>query len=213
MNSSSSLSNHNSTGMITNIPNLGMNYVNYKTAIVHKYHVQLLGWPSNLPFVNPHQLTTSAAASTLQNALTVSTCKWVVMSKRQRQEHTAALAADLQGGQVGKKRKPRSDKGKKRKHALPIADDNDDDDTGENEEEEDATDDDDENERPTPAKKQKLAASSKKPKGPANKSKAGTASSKSKAAAAKKAKRAVRTLPPAALKSKEIIDTEDDSDD
>jgi len=135
------------------------------------------------------------------------------MSKRQWQEHAAVLAADHEGGQAGKKRKPCSDKGKKCKHALPTANDNDDDNTGDNEEEEDANDDDDENfERPTPAKKQKLAASSKKPKGPANKSKAGTTSSKSKTAAAKKAKCVARILPPAALKSKEIIDTEDDSD-
>jgi hypothetical protein len=199
--------------MITNIPNLGMNYVNYKTAIVQKYHVQLLGWPSDLPFVNPHQLTTSAAARTLQNALTVATCKWVVMSKRQQQEHAAALAADLQveGGQAGKKRKPRCDKGKKRKHTQPLADANDDNDTDEDEE-----DTNDENERPMPAKRQKLAASGKKATGHASKLTASSKTSKSKpskAAAARKAKRVARALPPAAFKSKEIIDTEDDSDD
>ena len=111
--------------MIINIPNVGMNYVNYKTSIVQKYHVQLLGWPSNIPFINPHQLTTIAAARTLLNALTVSTCKWVAMSKRQRQEHAATLAADVEGGQVvGKKQKVRSDKGKKHKRTLVDSDNN-----------------------------------------------------------------------------------------
>ena len=79
----SSLSVCNSTGMITNIPNLGMNFVNYKTSIVQKYHVQLLGWPSAIPFINPHQLTAVAPARSLLKALTVSICKWVAMSKRQ----------------------------------------------------------------------------------------------------------------------------------
>ena len=67
--------------MITNVPNIGMNYVNYKTATIEKYHVQLVGWPSDILFVNPHQLMTSAVAKSLPNSLTVSTCKWVIMSK------------------------------------------------------------------------------------------------------------------------------------
>lgn len=192
--------------MITNMPNLGMNYVNYKTSIVQKYHVQLLGWPSDIPFVNPHQLTTVATARTLQNTLTVSTCKWVAMSKRQQQEHAATLVANVEGGQViGKKRKERSDKGKKHKHTLATDDEGDD-------EDEEADNNGDENERPAPAKKQRSAATGKRPKGSANKSKAATASSKSKADAAKKAKRVAGTLPPIPPKSKEFIDTEDDSD-
>jgi hypothetical protein len=189
--------------MIINIPNVGMNYVNYKTSIVQKYHVQLLGWPSDIPFINPHQLTTIAAARTLLNALTVSTCKWVAMSKRQRQEHSATLAADVEGGQaVGKKRKVRSDKGKKRKR-TPVDSDNDD-----SSEEEDETN--DENEQPTPAKKRKSAASTKRPKGPAIRSKAATTS---KASASKKARRVTGILPPTAPKSNEFIDTDDDFDD
>jgi len=190
--------------MIINIPNVGMNYVNYKTSIVQKYHVQLLGWPSDIPFVNPHQLTTIAAARTLLNALTVSTCKWVAMSKRQRQDHSATLAADVEGGQaVGKKRKVRSDKGKKRKRTPVDSDSND------SEEEEETN---DENQQPMPAtKKQKSAASTKRPKGPAI-TKAAT-TSKSKASASKKARRVAGILPPTAPKSNEFIDSSDDFDD
>ena len=179
------LCNCYSTGMITNIQNLGMNYINYKTAIVQKYHVQLVGWPSDIPFVNPHQLTNTAAANSLKTSLTVSTCKWVIMSKRQQKDYAATLVADAEGGQVvGRKRKVRSDKGRKRKLA---ADDEDDDDEN------------DENVRPSSSKKQKSTASRK-------------TSKISKASAAKKSNRVAKVLPPAALKSTEYIDSENDSD-
>jgi len=122
------------------------------------------------------------------------------------------LAADVEGGQtVGKKWKLRSDKGKKCKRAMATDDDNDNDDKGKDKEEEENNDD-DENEQLLIAKKQKSAASSKKPKGPANKSKAATTPSKSKASAAKKAKWVAGTLSPTAPKSKEFIDTKDESD-
>lgn len=189
--------------MITNVPNLGMNYINYKTSIVQKYHVQLVGWPADIPFVNPHQLTTSAAAKSLQNSLTVSTCKWVSLSKRQQKEHAITLAADIEGGQVvGRKRKVRSDKGKKRKQAD---DEDDEDNNGEGEGE---VSDGDENERPTPAKKQKSTAGRKNPT-----TQKTSASKTSKASAAKKAKRVAKILPPAAPKSKEFLDSDDDDSD
>ena len=147
-----------------------MNYVNYNTSIVQKYHVQLLGWPSDIPFKNPHQLTTVAAAKSLQNTLVVSTCKWVIMSKWQQKEHLTTLAADAEGGQVtGKKRKVRSDKGK-RCGKQPDNQDNE-----------------DENGK-------------------------GRAGEVGKPRAFKRAKRVTKVLPPAAPKSKELIDTEDDSE-
>jgi hypothetical protein len=171
--------------MITNIPNLGMNYVNYATSIQQKHHVELLGWPDSIPFANPHHITVVAVARMLQCALTVATCKLVVMSTRRVKEHLAALALANDGGDtVGKKRKERSDKGKKRKRAA-------------NDEEEGDSDDDEHN-VPPPAKKR----SHKKP------------NTQSKAAsAAKKAQRIANTLPPTAPKSKEFIDTEDDESD
>src|SRR5277367_3465810 len=102
--------------MITNIPNLGMNYVSYATNIQQKYRVELLGWPSNIPFANLHHITVVAVARKLQHALSVATCKWVVMTTRRVKEHAAALAIAVDGGDtVVKKRKQRSDKGTKRK--------------------------------------------------------------------------------------------------
>jgi hypothetical protein len=176
--------------MITNIPNLGMNYVNYATSIQQKHHIELLGWPESIPFANPHHITVVAVARMLQHALTVATCKWVVMSTRRVKEHSAALALAIDGGDTvtGKKRKERSDKGKKWKHAANAA----------AEDEEDS--DDDEHDVPPPAKKR-------------THKKANTQSKAASASAAKKAQRIANTLPPTAPKSKEVIDTEDDESD
>ena len=69
-------------------------------------------------------------------------------------------------------------------------------------------DDSDENEQTTPAKKKKSSASCKKRIASAKKLDATTTFSKS----AKKSKGVAKNLPPVALKSKEFIDTEDDSD-
>jgi hypothetical protein len=177
--------------MITNIPNLGMNYVNYATSIQQKHHVELLGWPESILFANPHHITVVAVARMLQHALTVATCKWVVMSTRRVKEHSAVLAAlTIDGGDtVGKKRKQRSDKGKKRKRAANAA----------AEDEEDGEEDDDgDDDVPPPAKRR----SHKK------------ANIQAKAAsAAKKAQHIANTLPPTAPKSKEFLDTEDDESD
>jgi len=187
-----------------------MNYLNYWTTIIQKYHVQLLGWPAGIPFTNPHQLTTTATARELQKALIVLTCKWVILSKQQWQEHATALEVDIERGQsIGKKRKQRSDKGKKRKHTMATNNDKED-----QEEEEDDKEDDKENERLGPTKKHKSAASTKRSTATANKSKAAGMSRKSKVSPSvvKKASRIVGMLLPAAPKSKEYIDTEDESD-
>ena len=173
--------------MIMNIPNPGMNYLNYVTSIQQKHHVELLGWPASIPFANPHHITVVAVARLLQHALTVATCKWVVMSTRRVKEHSAALALAMDGGEtVSKKRKQRSDKGKKRKR------------TGNEHEEEGEKDDDgddDEHNVPPPTKKRQHKK----------------ANAQSKAAcAAKRAQCIAYTLPPTAPKSKPFVDTEDD---
>jgi hypothetical protein len=196
-----------------------MNYINYKTAVVQKLHVQLLGWPDAIPFVNPHQITTVAAINALRHALTVATCKWVVLTKRQQREYRAAMAKDFEDGLVvSKKRKVRADKGKKRKAVAPT--------DGDEEEEEsegsqsDETDD-DETAAPPPPKKRRVlpkASSSKTTKAPAAKPKVRkavkTAAKKTKGikTAVKKTKGVASRLPPTAPKSKEFIDSSEESD-
>jgi hypothetical protein len=190
--------------MITNIPNLGMNYVNYSTAIQQKHHVELLGWPQSIPFANPHHITVVTVARKLQHALSVATCKWVVMSSRRVKEHSAGLALAVDGGDtVGKKRKSRSDRGKKRKRPATTEEN---DGSRENEE----NDDDDERDLPPPAKKRLRTTKEK-----ANtQSKAASTARKLKtASAAKNARRIAKTLPPTGVKSKEYVDSEDDESD
>ena len=174
--------------MITNIPNPGMNYLNYATSIQQKHHVELLGWPASIPFANPHHITVVAVTRRLQHALSVGTCKWVVMTKRRVKEHSAMLALAVDGGDiVSKKRKPRSDKGKKRKCPTTAA--------VEDEEEGDEDDnDDDEHDVPPPAKKRSHTTAK-------------------VTSTAKKAQRITKTLPPTAPKSKSLIDSEDDESD
>jgi hypothetical protein len=185
--------------MITNIPNLGMNYLNYPTSIQQKYHVELLGWPESIPFANPHHITVVAVARKLQHALSVATCKWVVMSTRRVKEHSAAVAlADDGGDTVNKKRKQRSDKGKKRKcPATAVAENEEDDRDDEN--------DDDEHDEPPPVKKRSRTSKE-------NRQSKGASITKV-AGAAKKAQRIAKTLPPAVLKSKEFVVSEDDESD
>lgn len=183
--------------MITNIPNLGMNYLNYPISIQQKYHVELLGWPEDIPFANPHHITVVALARKLQHALSVATCKWVVMSTRRVKEHSAMLALAIDGGDtVGKKRKQRSDKGTKRKRpATAIA-----------EEEEDDDDDDEHEHDVLPPVKKRLRTTK------ANRQSKGASIAKV-ANAAKKAQHIAKNLPPAVLKSRELVDSEDDESD
>jgi hypothetical protein len=185
--------------MITNIPNLGMNYLNYLISIQQKHHVELLGWPKNILFANPHHITVVTVARKLQHTLSVATCRWVVMTTWRVKEHAAALALAVNGGNtVSKAHKQRSDKGTKWKHLAAVND-------KENEEGEDKDDDD---EVVPPAKKRKLGTMKKS----SSQSKAATKKAKANKAA-KTAQHIARTLPPTAPKSKEFIGSEDDESD
>ena len=93
-----------------------MNYVNYDIAIVEKHKVELVGWPTRIPFANPSAIGTIGDIRTLRGALTAGECKWIVQSKRQQGVHAAMLKTKRDSGVVVGKRKQRSDKGKKRAH-------------------------------------------------------------------------------------------------
>jgi len=200
--------------MITNNVNLG---INYHTSIIQKHHVELLGWPVNIPFVNPHQITTIAIARKLQQALSLGTCKWVAITRQQWKEHATALELDIKGGKtVGKKHKSWSDKRKKWKcPAAANKEDEEEDESNKDYEEEIHGDEGEDDNAPPPAKKKKLAMAmtTKTHNGPANKSKAGTASKAKAISAATKVKCVAKTLPPAAVKSKEFLDSKDDDSD
>ena len=203
--------------MITKNTSLGMNYINYRTSIIQKHHVELLGWPVNIPFANPHQITTIAVARKLQQALSLGMCKWVNMTRQRRQDHATALELDIKGGKmVGKKRKSRSDKGKKRKRlAAAVEEEAEEEESNNDDEEGDHGDEgeDDEALPPPMKKKSAMAMTTKTCNSATNNSKPGTASKAKAARTATKAKRVAKTLPPAAAKRKEFLNSEDDISD
>ena len=96
---------------------INMNYVNYDVAIVEKHKVQLVGWPSAIPFANPSTVGTVDNIRSLRGALIAGECKWIAQSKCQQDHHATMLKTRHDQGEViGKKRKQRLDQGKKRTH-------------------------------------------------------------------------------------------------
>ena len=92
-----------------------MSYTRYDVDIVQKLHIKLVGWPAGIPFASPSLIGTVGDVKILREALQTQECKWVSLSQRQREEHSAKLAAMTAAGTPSiKKRKQRSDKGAKR---------------------------------------------------------------------------------------------------
>ncbi|KAM6488896.1 hypothetical protein JOM56_001311 [Amanita muscaria] len=93
-----------------------MNYVNYDKAIIQKYHVKLIGWPTTIKFMTPANLSSTDDVRKLRNALKTKTCHWIHLSEMEVDEHMTSIAErEAAGEQVGRKRKQRADKGKPRK--------------------------------------------------------------------------------------------------
>lgn len=93
-----------------------MNYINYDVAIVQQRRVRLVGWPKSVAFVNPSLIGTVGDIRTLRDELKCGQCHWVKLTASQLKAHIKNLDDRReQGLSVGTKRKPRSDKGKKRK--------------------------------------------------------------------------------------------------
>ncbi|KAF9037092.1 hypothetical protein BJ165DRAFT_1408497 [Panaeolus papilionaceus] len=61
---------------ITAEKSIRMNYKNYYRAIVLKHHVHLLGWPQNVPFTTPSNITNIDDARTLRDCLNTKICNW-----------------------------------------------------------------------------------------------------------------------------------------
>lgn len=91
-----------------------MNYENYQKSIVLKYKVKLNGWPNMIKFANPSHISTVDGIRSLRHALQSDTCQWVRLSDTEYAEYTDNIMQQEQSGQpVGRKRKERSDKGKR----------------------------------------------------------------------------------------------------
>ncbi|EGN96036.1 hypothetical protein SERLA73DRAFT_59238, partial [Serpula lacrymans var. lacrymans S7.3] len=93
-----------------------MVYKQYDQSIVATHGVKIIGWPEDVPFVNPSAIGTMAEIHKLQDAWKTGTCHWVKLSSAQLQEHKKQLDARLRSGEVTrKKRKKHSDAGLPRK--------------------------------------------------------------------------------------------------
>jgi hypothetical protein len=92
-----------------------MSYIHYDTKVVETYQVKLIGWP-HPTFVSPGEISTVSEIRCLRDVLKIGTCKWVRLTTRELNNHMMEYEKRCQAGEVvPKKRKERSDKGKKRK--------------------------------------------------------------------------------------------------
>lgn len=92
-----------------------MSYARYQTDIVEKYSVELIGWPARLlPLKTPSEIRVLADLKLLRNALIEGSCRWVHLSRPDIQNRIDEHQRRAESGEVpAKKRKERSDKGKK----------------------------------------------------------------------------------------------------
>ncbi|KAK0231662.1 hypothetical protein EDD85DRAFT_793326 [Armillaria nabsnona] len=101
---------------ITKKPTASMSYSRYQTDIIERHGVELTGWPARLlPLKPPLDIRVLADLKLLRNALVEGSCRWIHLSRpdvqdRINKHQRRAESSDIQT----KKRKVRSDKGKKR---------------------------------------------------------------------------------------------------
>ncbi|KAG6848546.1 hypothetical protein H0H93_016023 [Arthromyces matolae] len=98
---------------ITGIKNIKMKYREYDSQIVAEHHIQIVGWPSLVPFRPPSKISIKDDARTLRNALVDGVCRWETLTRDQREAHKERMK-DIRAARAsaGTKRKERSDKGK-----------------------------------------------------------------------------------------------------
>ncbi|KAJ7737484.1 hypothetical protein B0H14DRAFT_3516311 [Mycena olivaceomarginata] len=119
--------------LITGKPNLNMNFDNYIKAIVLKYKVGLLGWPSHIPFKRMGKQATIAHVHAIDEGLKDGSIAWAKLKKSQQEKLVAEFEEMVANGDREEKiRKQRSDKGgvhAKRKRTAKGSDDSDSDDS------------------------------------------------------------------------------------
>ncbi|KAJ7693488.1 hypothetical protein B0H14DRAFT_2651397 [Mycena olivaceomarginata] len=98
--------------LITGKPNLNMNFNNYIKAIVLKYKVGLLGWPSHIPFKCMGKQATITHIHAIDEGLKDGSIAWAKLKKLQQKKLVAEFKEMVANGDREEKiRKQRSDKG------------------------------------------------------------------------------------------------------
>jgi len=99
---------------VTRCNTAAMNYVNYDIQIMQRYQVKLVGYTYR-EFTSPYNISTVDDLCHLRDALHCGSCCWIRMTKGEVSKHATVIAErEAAGEEVTKKRKGRSDKGKKR---------------------------------------------------------------------------------------------------
>ncbi|KAI0699212.1 hypothetical protein BC835DRAFT_1412677 [Cytidiella melzeri] len=111
---------------LTGNPSIKMNYVNFEEQIVQRYGLAIVGWPANVHFVNPSDLSNSLPPlQGLCDALTNGSCKFVRLTAAEVKARRERVAADVAAGTITprKARKPRKDAGVPRRSRKSTAED------------------------------------------------------------------------------------------
>ncbi|KAJ7685781.1 hypothetical protein DFH06DRAFT_1358485 [Mycena polygramma] len=118
-----------------------MSWTNYLIDIVHRYGVELAGWPSKVPMARPSKIPAEDVRS-IHEKLEKGAIHWVVLTNEQRDEVAQEVEALRDSGAGKKQRKTRSDvnksRGPRKQKAAPNTTDNES--TGEPDSDEEDTD-------------------------------------------------------------------------
>ncbi|KAJ7326444.1 hypothetical protein DFH08DRAFT_816762 [Mycena albidolilacea] len=101
-------------GTITGQMKIAMNYDNYIKAIVEAKNVGLLGWPHGVYFKRMSLQSAIGPLRTLRDALKAGTCKWVILSARQKKQLLADFKEMVANGEATEKVAKPKGKGKKK---------------------------------------------------------------------------------------------------
>jgi len=92
-----------------------MNYASYATSIQLKHHIELIGWPIDVPFQNPSAIGVVVDTCKLRNSLLLGACIWKVMNPARRKQHEKESIVTTTPKNMWK---VRSDKGSKKNTKL-----------------------------------------------------------------------------------------------
>ncbi|KAJ7724934.1 hypothetical protein DFH07DRAFT_971051 [Mycena maculata] len=149
---------------IKNNRKLAMEYVNYRSDIVHKLGVELAGWPSKITFASPIKLSADQARE-IRDGLRSGAIHWVALTPSQREE----VAKEINEGPV-RKRKPRNDQGRPR----GPREGNSDAESSDSDSSSDSSSDEEEEEEPMPRQRRSATTSTSRNKAPAPTTSAGS---------------------------------------
>ncbi|EGN92822.1 hypothetical protein SERLA73DRAFT_156763 [Serpula lacrymans var. lacrymans S7.3] len=80
----------------------------YETAIVSLHGVKIVGWPTNIPFVNPSAIGIVTEIWQLRDAWRNGTCHWIKLTQSQLKAYRTELEARQNAGEVTRKKRKKT---------------------------------------------------------------------------------------------------------